>query len=89
MYTAAQEDPAKAEEYLATDPEFAKWKKNYDKSRKTITRTSGPLGLLPQLRWTCADYEVDFITYFTRLTTLGARFDNLAYLKPVVVQSKG
>jgi len=74
MYTAAQPDPTKAEEYLATEPEFAVWKDNYDKSRKTLTRTN---------------YEVDFITYFTRLTSLGAKFDTLAYLRPVVVKSKG
>eukprot|EP00210_Caulerpa_lentillifera_P005376 g5138.t1 len=68
MYTAAQADPLAAEEYLATDPGFAVWKKEYDKSKKTITRTN---------------YEVDFITYFDRLTSLGAKFDPLAYLKPV------
>lgn len=40
LYSSAQPDPEKAEEYLATDPEFATWKVNYDKSRRTITRTS-------------------------------------------------
>ena len=40
VYTAAQPDPDQAEAYLATDPEFAKWKENYDRSKRTITRTS-------------------------------------------------
>lgn len=39
LYTAAQEDPEAAEAYLASDPGFAPWKKKYDISRKTITRT--------------------------------------------------
>jgi L-ascorbate peroxidase len=41
-------------------PEFAKWKLDYDRSRLTVTRTN---------------YEVDFITAFTKLTQLGTKFD--------------
>lgn len=40
MYTAAQPDPQAAEDYLATDPAFGVWKKEYEKSKKTLTRTS-------------------------------------------------
>lgn len=39
LYTAAQPDAAAAEEALAADPGFAAWKKKYDRSRRTITRT--------------------------------------------------
>jgi len=88
MYTAAQSDPAKAEEFLATDPEFAKWKINYDKSKRTITRTSDDASVAQRRLTVCLDYEVDFVTYFTRLTSLGAKFDKQAYLRPVVVKSK-
>ncbi len=33
------------------------------------------------------DYEVDFITYFTRLcgTKMGAKFDDIAYLQPIQI----
>lgn len=51
----------KYEEMLAADSEeFAKWKLDYDRSRRTVTRTN---------------YEVDFITAFTKLTNLGAKYD--------------
>ncbi len=35
--------------------------------------------------WVRTDYEVDFITYFTRLcgTKMGAKFDDIAYLQPI------
>lgn len=30
-----------------------------------------------------ADYEVDFITFFTQLAAVGAKFDKDAYLVPI------
>lgn len=65
VWTASQPDPAKAEEKLATIPEYAVWKKEYDRSRRTVTRN---------------DYEIDFVNKFTQLTDLGAKYDDLAYL---------
>lgn len=63
--------PQAYEEKLAAEnKEFAAFKKKYDISRETITRT---------------DYEVDFITYFTSLATLGAKFNPDAYLHTVKV----
>lgn len=50
--------------------------------------------LSARLRQTCggtrlADYEVDFITYFTKLTgtKMGARFDDNAYLQSMQLDS--
>lgn len=58
------------DKWAAEDPAFAGLQKKYNISRKTVTRT---------------DYEVDFINYFTRLTSpsLGAKFLPDAYLYPV------
>ncbi|GLC42901.1 hypothetical protein PLESTB_001812400 [Pleodorina starrii] len=69
LWTAAASDPAAEEErFVAADPAtFKGYKQNYDRSRKTVTRT---------------DYEVDFIDYFTLLTGLGATFKKDAYLHP-------
>lgn len=39
LWTAAQPDPAAAEATLAQNDEFSKWKKKYDQSRRTVTRT--------------------------------------------------
>jgi L-ascorbate peroxidase len=59
----------KFEDKLAAESStFASLKKDYDRERRTTTRTT---------------YEVDFITYFTKLTELGAKFDKDAYLHPV------
>lgn len=33
-----------------------------------------------------AEYEVDFITYFTKLAGLGATFDNNKYLYPITLE---
>lgn len=33
-----------------------------------------------------AEYEVDFITYFTKLAGLGAQFDNNKYLYPITLE---
>lgn len=69
IYPAITDDPAATEARLAANnPTFAEFKKKYDQSRSTITRT---------------DYEVDFVNYFTKLTSLGAKFDPDAYLYPV------
>ncbi|CAD7704625.1 unnamed protein product [Ostreobium quekettii] len=73
IWTAAQPDPEKAEEKLATLPVYAEWKKDFDRSRKTVTRN---------------DYEVDFVETFDKLVNLGSTFDNLAYLKPIEVNMK-
>ena len=36
--------------------------------------------------WTlCAEYEVDFITYFTKIANLGAKFDGNKYLYPITL----
>jgi L-ascorbate peroxidase len=52
----------------ADNPVFASIKESYDRERRTTTRTT---------------YEVDFITYFTKLTDLGAKFNKDAYLHSV------
>lgn len=50
-----------AEERLAAESEvYAAFKLDYDRSRYTVTRTN---------------YEVDFINSFTKLATLGAKFN--------------
>ncbi|GFR53080.1 hypothetical protein Agub_g15788, partial [Astrephomene gubernaculifera] len=69
LWTAAAADPAAEEaRFVAEDgAAFAGAKTNYDRSRRTVTRT---------------DYEVDFIDYFTQLTSLGATFKPNAYLRP-------
>lgn len=52
MWTAAALSPASEEERLAAgDKVFEQYKKKYDSSRKTLTRT---------------DYEVDFVTYYSK-----------------------
>ena len=102
IWTAAQPDPAKAEADLAAaDPTFAQVKEKYDKSRRTVTRTGAytvpawesvnPLHQffvkLTSTQCATADYEVDFITYFTRLTgsQLGATFDPDYYVTDTLV----
>jgi len=44
-----------------------------------VRRSADPTNLPSQ----CADYEVDFITYFTKLTgtKMGAKFNDNAYLQ--------
>ena len=37
------------------------------------------------LKTWCADYEVDFITFFTKLTSVGATFNPDMYLKPLAI----
>eukprot|EP00892_Ulva_mutabilis_P005537 jgi/Ulvmu1/3355/UM156_0012.1 len=60
------DDPQAKELQLAADSDvFAGFKKSYDLSRNTVTRTN---------------YEVDFINAFNKLTELGAKFDPDAYL---------
>ena len=39
IWAAAQNDMDAAEQRLATDSDFAGWKKKYDRSRATVTRT--------------------------------------------------
>lgn len=71
LWTGAQPDPAAAEESLAKDDDFKSWKNKYDRSRRTVTRT---------------EYEVDFITYFTKIANLGAKFDGSKYLYPITLE---
>ncbi|CAG9467473.1 unnamed protein product [Pedinophyceae sp. YPF-701] len=61
---------AEEERLVAADEAFKNGKVGYDRSRRTVTRT---------------DYEVDFVTFYTNLTNLGAKFDNKKYLVPVSV----
>lgn len=70
LWSAAQEDQAAAEAALVeADPgAYADWKKKYDISRRTVTRT---------------DYEVDFGEKLSLLADLGATFDKKAYLYPL------
>jgi L-ascorbate peroxidase len=70
IWAAAQDNMQAAEQSLAADSDFAGWKKKYDRSRATVTRT---------------EYEVDFIDFFTRLANLGANIDREAYLYPVTL----
>ncbi|DBA96610.1 TPA: hypothetical protein ACH3X1_015471 [Trebouxia sp. C0004] len=70
LWTQAQPDPAAAEAALAEDNDFKGWKAKYDRSRRTVTRT---------------EYEVDFITYFTKIANLGAKFDGNKYLYPITL----
>lgn len=69
MWTAASKDPAAAEaRFVSEDPAtFTPFKKDYDRSRNTLTRT---------------EYEVDFINNFTKLTAVGTTFNNEQYLTP-------
>ncbi|CAK0787502.1 hypothetical protein CVIRNUC_010722 [Coccomyxa viridis] len=66
IWTAAQPEPAKAEQAWAdANNAYKGLKLKYDRSRDTVTRT---------------DYEVDFIDFFTRLTRLGAKVNPDLYL---------
>eukprot|EP00208_Stichococcus_sp_RCC1054_P005852 CAMPEP_0206144858 /NCGR_PEP_ID=MMETSP1473-20131121/25656_1 /ASSEMBLY_ACC=CAM_ASM_001109 /TAXON_ID=1461547 /ORGANISM="Stichococcus sp, Strain RCC1054" /LENGTH=349 /DNA_ID=CAMNT_0053540851 /DNA_START=116 /DNA_END=1165 /DNA_ORIENTATION=- len=60
-----------ADEQLGADPEFATWKKKYDRSKGTVTRT---------------EYEVDFAEFTDRLTNLGTTPLANAYLQPMITQ---
>ena len=37
------------------------------------------------LQHSIADYEVDFVTFFTKLTSVGATFNPDMYLKPLAI----
>ena len=39
LWSGAQPDPEAAEAALAADEDFQNWKKKYDRSRRTVTRT--------------------------------------------------
>jgi hypothetical protein len=54
----------------AFSPKYADWKRTYDTSRKTVTRTS---------------YEEDFGAALSLLANQGAKFDNNAYLCPIKI----
>lgn len=71
MWTGAATDPAAEEARLAAASKtYAGIKKDYDSSRKTITRTV---------------YEVDFTDNFAVLSNLGAKFNPDAYLYDATV----
>ena len=55
------------EAMTAANPSFDEWKRKYQKSRRTVTRT---------------DYEVDFVEAFTRLVSNLAIFNEDASLAP-------
>ena len=45
-----------------------------------------PFRLQEARRCFAAEYEVDFITYFTKLANLGAKFDGNKYLYPITLE---
>eukprot|EP00879_Flechtneria_rotunda_P028031 GHRR01030105.1.p1 GENE.GHRR01030105.1~~GHRR01030105.1.p1 ORF type:complete len:106 (+),score=35.69 GHRR01030105.1:837-1154(+) len=69
IWPAASKDPAATEQRFVTeDPaNFAGPKRDFDRSKATLTRT---------------DYEVEFINQFNKLTAMGATFNPDAYLHP-------
>ncbi|XP_058747761.1 thylakoid lumenal 29 kDa protein, chloroplastic [Vicia villosa] len=60
-------DQDATEALLASDPDVAPWVQKYQRSRETVSRT---------------DYEVDLITTFTKLSTLGQNINYEAYTYP-------
>nr|ACJ84973.1 unknown [Medicago truncatula] len=60
-------DQDATETLLASDPDVAPWVQKYQRSRETVSRT---------------DYEVDLITTFTKLSTLGQKINYEAYTYP-------
>ncbi|ESW13206.1 hypothetical protein PHAVU_008G176700 [Phaseolus vulgaris] len=60
-------DQSATETLLASDPDVAPWVQKYQRSRETVSRT---------------DYEVDLITTFTKLSTLGQQINYEAYTYP-------
>lgn len=65
VWTGAAADQDAEAARLAADETFTKWKRKYDRSKATVTRT---------------DYEVDFIQYFDKLQGLGVTKVPQAYL---------
>lgn len=61
-------DQMATETLLATDRDVAPWVEKYQRSRETISQT---------------DYEVDVITTFTKLSSLGQQINYEAYTYPV------
>ncbi|XP_061364237.1 thylakoid lumenal 29 kDa protein, chloroplastic isoform X2 [Gastrolobium bilobum] len=57
-------DQTATETLLATDPDVTPWVQKYQRSRETVSQT---------------DYEVDLITTFTKLSTLGQQINYEAY----------
>ncbi|KHN35490.1 Thylakoid lumenal 29 kDa protein, chloroplastic [Glycine soja] len=60
-------DQNATETLLASDPDVAPWVQKYQRSRETVSQT---------------DYEVDLITTFTKLSTLGQQINYEAYTYP-------
>ncbi|CAB4297688.1 unnamed protein product [Prunus armeniaca] len=61
-------DQIATETLLAADPEVFPWVQKYQRSRETVSET---------------DYEVDLITTFTKLSSLGQQINYEAYTYPV------
>ncbi|ESR47171.1 Thylakoid lumenal 29 kDa protein [Citrus sinensis] len=60
-------DQAATEALLATDKDVSPWVQKYQRSRETVSQT---------------DYEVDLITTFTKLSSLGQQINYEAYTYP-------
>lgn len=68
IWAATSRDPAAEEAKLESYSQvYADIKRQYDRSRDTISRT---------------DYEVDFAQVYNKLTSLGAQISKTAYLHP-------
>ena len=50
LWSGAQPDPEAAENALAADEDFQNWKKKYDRSRRTVTRTGKQLSTAEQMQ---------------------------------------
>ncbi|BBG95783.1 hypothetical protein Prudu_004425 [Prunus dulcis] len=61
-------DQIATETLLGADPEVFPWVQKYQRSRETVSET---------------DYEVDLITTFTKLSSLGQQINYEAYTYPV------
>lgn len=71
LWPATQDDPQAMEATMAAaSPAFAKWKRTYDISRTTVTRTS---------------YEEDFGATLALLANQGVKFSPNAYMCPIEV----
>lgn len=71
LWPFTQADPIATEEAMAAaNPKYADWKRTYDTSRKTVTRTS---------------YEEDFGAALSTLANQGAKFIPDAYMCPIEI----
>ncbi|GAV87603.1 LOW QUALITY PROTEIN: peroxidase domain-containing protein, partial [Cephalotus follicularis] len=68
MFAFLGPDQLESEALLANDPQVSPWVQKYQQSKETVSQT---------------DYEVDFITTPTKLSTLGQQINYEAYTYPV------